>query len=183
MLRWLGTKTKQTIYCMVGYTVVNIVGSVVLITVAPGGNTKGGLLVAFYIMQCFQAVNPSMYAMVSRNVAGQTKKSIVYAIFCKYSGNPQHVAQLLTCHLVVAWATGNAIGPQIFQAAWKPRYINSLYIHIGLYGFFIADILLMRLLLSRRNKKRNEEAQGNVTHENAFEDMTDMQNRDMRYCY
>lgn len=79
---------------MVGFTCINIIGTVVLIVVAPNGNTRGGLLVAFYCMQSFQSVNPSMYAMLSRNVAGQTKKSIVYALF------------------FVGWAGGNAIGPQ-----------------------------------------------------------------------
>lgn len=68
---------------MIGYTIVNIVGTVVLIAVAPTASTKGGLLVAFYFMQCFQAVSPSMYAMLSRNIAGQTKKSITYALFCE----------------------------------------------------------------------------------------------------
>jgi len=68
---------------MVGATVVNIAGTVVLLTVAPTPKSKAGLLVAFYVMQCFQAVGPSMFAMTSRNVAGQTKKSIVYAMFCE----------------------------------------------------------------------------------------------------
>lgn len=69
---------------MIGYTCVNIIGTIVLLTVAPTDSTKGGLLVAFYFMQCFQSVSPTMYAMVSRNVAGQTKKSIVYALFCEF---------------------------------------------------------------------------------------------------
>ena len=67
---------------MVGYIVVNIIGTVVLLTVAPSGHTKGGLLFTFYLMQCCQAITPSMWAMLSRNVAGQSQKSIAYAIFC-----------------------------------------------------------------------------------------------------
>jgi hypothetical protein len=94
LVGYLGTKLKQTIYVMIGFTCVNIIGTVVLITVAPTASTRGGLLVAFYFMQSFQAINPSMYAMLSRNVAGQTKKSIVYAMF------------------FVGWAGGNAVGPQ-----------------------------------------------------------------------
>lgn len=39
---WLQTRTKQTVFCMTGYTIVNIIGSVVLITVAPSAHTKGG---------------------------------------------------------------------------------------------------------------------------------------------
>jgi hypothetical protein len=69
---------------MVGYTIVNIIGTVVLITVAPSQTSRGGLLVAFYFCQCFQAVSPSMWAMLSRNVAEQTKKSIAYTLFCEF---------------------------------------------------------------------------------------------------
>ncbi len=68
---------------MIGYIIVNIIGTVVLIAVAPSADNKGGLLVAFYFMQCCQAISPSMWSMLSRNVAGQTKKSITYAIFCE----------------------------------------------------------------------------------------------------
>jgi len=68
---------------MVGATIVNIAGTIVLLTVAPNNKTKGGLLVAFYFMQAFQSVNPSMFAMMSRNVAGSSKKSVVYAMFCE----------------------------------------------------------------------------------------------------
>ena len=68
---------------MVAYIIVNIIGTIVLLTVAPSHSNKGGLLFTFYLMQCCQSVTPSMWAMLSRNVAGQTKKSVAYAIFCE----------------------------------------------------------------------------------------------------
>ena len=77
---------------MVGYIIVNIVGTIVLIVVAPNDSNKGGLLFTFYLMQCCQAVSPSMWSMLSRNVAGQTKKSITYALFCK---RPPHLSPVL----------------------------------------------------------------------------------------
>ena len=84
LIGWLGTRFKQTVLCMVGFTFVNIIGTFVLRFVAPSTTTRAGLLIAFYCMQSFQATNPSMYAMMSRNVAGQTKKSIVYMLFCEF---------------------------------------------------------------------------------------------------
>lgn len=191
---------------MIGYTIINIVGTVVLIAVAPSASTKGGLLVAFYFMQCFQAVSPSMYAMLSRNIAGQTKKSITYALFCEWTSSPTHqtshrstapcstfpsslfdfpssCANFLS---VVGWAGGNAIGPQFFVAKWAPRYLNSLYIHLGIYACFIIDVLAIRFLLSSRNKRRDrelEQAGGVNVHAHAFEDMTDLQNKEFRYSY
>lgn len=82
---WLVTKTGQTIYCIIGSLFVCFIGTVVLITVTPSDGTRGGLLIAFYLMQCIQAINPSCYSLLSRNIAGQTKKSIVYAAFCEFS--------------------------------------------------------------------------------------------------
>lgn len=82
--RWIVTKTNQTIYTIIGFTIVNIAGTIVLITVVPTDSNKGGLLVAFYFMQCSQATTPSMWSLLSRNVAGQSKRSIVYAVFCEY---------------------------------------------------------------------------------------------------
>lgn len=68
---------------MIAFVCVNVIGTVVLITVAPTSSNKGGLLFCFYIMQCMQSTSPSIWSLLSRNVAGQTKKSIVYAIFCE----------------------------------------------------------------------------------------------------
>jgi hypothetical protein len=85
---------------------------------------------------------------------------------------------------VVGWAGGNAIGPQIFQAKWAPQYHNSLYIHLGIYGLFLADILAARWICKSRNAKRDRAIEGGENiHAHAFEDMTDLQNVDFRYSY
>lgn len=67
-MAWAVTKTRQTLLCMIAFTVSpytpaatdkipNIVGTIVLITVAPSSATQGGLIVAFYAMQVFQSVS------------------------------------------------------------------------------------------------------------------------------
>lgn len=116
---------------MIAFVIPNLIGTIVLICVAPSPSSQGGLIFAFYMMQCFQAVsrtrigrpdsvllmvqcNPSIFLMLSRNCAGQSKRSITYAM------------------TYIGWAGGNAIAPQIFQSKWAPRYVNSLYIHIAL---------------------------------------------------
>ncbi len=80
LISYLITKTNQTLLTMIGFTIPNIIGSIVLLTVAPADKTRGGLVVAFYCMQVFQAVNPAIFLMLSRNSAGQTKKSVTYAV-------------------------------------------------------------------------------------------------------
>lgn len=126
--------------------------------------------------------------MLSRNCAGQSKRSIVYAM------------------TYIGWAGGNAIAPQIFQAQWAPRYINSLYIHIALCesgitltgktrqrrradlvidGCFITTCLVCRWMLIQRNKAKDaaQTVDGVVINEhvNAYDDLTDVGNADFRY--
>lgn len=85
--------------------------------------------------------------------------------------------------IVIAWAGGNSVGPQLFQSIWAPRYFNTLYIHLGLYGLYIIVMLAMRTLLVRRNKKRDAALVGENMHAHAFEDKTDLQNAEFRYSY
>jgi hypothetical protein len=74
----------------------------------------------------------------------------------------------------MGWAGGNAIAPQLFIASWRPRYLNTLYIHLGLYAAFAAVCIMMRKLLVNRNQRKTAiqtQADGTVvnTHEHAFE--------------
>ncbi|WRT63808.1 uncharacterized protein IL334_000733 [Kwoniella shivajii] len=165
---YLVTKTRQTLLVMMATVVPNIIGTIMLICIAPGPKTRGVLIFGFYLMQFFQSTNPSIFLMLSRNSAGQTKKSFTYAV------------------TYIGWAGGNAIASQIFQAKWAPRYKPSLYIHLGLYGGFIITCIVTRLLLVRRNKKKiaaQTTADGTVINlnERAFEDLTDIENPDFRY--
>jgi hypothetical protein len=57
--RYVLTRTRQALLCMIGFTIPNIAGMIVLLTVAPTTSTRGGLIVAFYAMQFFQAVRAS----------------------------------------------------------------------------------------------------------------------------
>jgi hypothetical protein len=118
--RYLGTKTKQTVYCMVVYTLVNILGSIILITVKSNAKTRGGLLVAFYLMQCFQSLNPSVHTMLSRNVAGQTKKSIVYAMFCESLSCLPSLGMACALHLVALLFHTHTFSPSVW-----PRFLPS----------------------------------------------------------
>nr|XP_019048766.1 hypothetical protein I302_02541 [Kwoniella bestiolae CBS 10118]OCF27696.1 hypothetical protein I302_02541 [Kwoniella bestiolae CBS 10118] len=156
---YLVTKTKQTLLVMICTVVPNIVGTILLICIAPGSGTRGVLIFGFYLMQFFQSCNPSIFLMLSRNSAGQTKKSFTYAT------------------TYIAWAG---------EARWAKRYIPTLYIHLGLYGGFIITCLVTRILLVRRNKKKiaaQTGEDGTVVNVNAraFEDLTDIENPDFRY--
>jgi hypothetical protein len=62
-------------------------------TVSPTGTAqKVGLLICYYITLSFWSAQTLTLSMISRNIGGQTKKSVVVA----------------TCFII--WSTGNAIG-------------------------------------------------------------------------
>ncbi|KAK7739070.1 hypothetical protein SLS53_005968 [Cytospora paraplurivora] len=110
-------------------------------------------------------------SMISRNVAGQTKKSAAIAIN------------------FICWAAGNAIGPQVFIKRDAPRYFTAFATHLGCYCLLVVDIILLRWYLTTQNKKRDRLAVEGIreAHDtafiHAFEDKTDSENPNFRYVY
>ena len=55
----------------------------------------------------------------------------------------------------VAWATGNAIGPQVFLSWNAPRYFIAFATHLGCYVVLVFAIIFLRWWLVRANKKKD----------------------------
>jgi hypothetical protein len=131
-----------------------------------------------------------IFSLISRNVAGQTKKSLTLTMTFVYESNPFcQVQSLTTCS---AWAAGNMTAPQIFQSGDAPRYTKGFTAHFCLYGVFNATLVVTRLLISRRNAQKRaamttgelagpEVGDVKITHAFAFEDLTDRENGEFRY--
>ena len=141
-------------------------------TVPP--NTKSqkiGLLICYYITLSFWSAQTLALSMVSRNVAGQTKKSVAVALN------------------FIIWSTGNAIGPQVFLSWDAPRYFIAFATHLGCYSLLVLVIIGLRFYLLRQNKKRDQLAAAGVQEArddkmvHAFEDLTDKENPNFRYVY
>ncbi|KAF7301406.1 MFS general substrate transporter [Mycena indigotica] len=159
------------------YTLPNIAGTIVFICVKTTAHTKVGLLLAFYCMQGFGAVAVLNLAVMSNNIGGRSKQVIASSL------------------VFIAWATGNAIGPQVFRDNDKPRYIRAFIAHLVMYGLQLATIVVLRLRLMRLNvlkrreqalepsKANGELANEHISHRQAFDDLTDWENRDFRYVY
>ncbi|KAI5306480.1 mediator complex subunit [Ascosphaera pollenicola] len=113
--------------------------------------SKAGLLVSYYITLSFWSAQTLALSMVSRNIAGQTKKSTVVAM------------------TFVSWAVGNAIGPQVFLERDAPRYFIAFAVHLACYALLVVDIVLLRFYLKAQNKKKDriQEAQGGVNQAEA----------------
>ncbi|QRW25820.1 P-loop containing nucleoside triphosphate hydrolase protein [Rhizoctonia solani] len=165
---YIARRTQQTLYIMMAICVPMVATTSVLMTVPNGRSTRVGLLIAFYGTFWFNGVAVLLLSLITRNIAGQTKKSIV-----------------LTMSLI-AWAAGNMIGPQVFQTKDAPRYRVGFTVHLAFYVAQIVVFFALRLILARRNKSKNEvskqkgRAEGEVNLDNAFDDMTDMENPEFR---
>jgi len=155
--------------------------------------TKVGLLISYYITLSFWSAQTLCLSMVSRNIAGQTKKTTVVAA------------------TFISWATGNAIGtspsppsspnnsdpliltfssgPQVFLDWDAPRYHIAWSVHLACYACLTVAVIYLRFHLKRANKRKDEllaaadisSADPNLIH--AFEDKTDQENLNFRYVY
>ena len=74
---WVDRRFKQTILAMMASVVPTIAGVVVLLTVPFAPSKRIGLLLAYYIMIAYLGCASLALSLVTRNVAGQTKKSVV----------------------------------------------------------------------------------------------------------
>jgi hypothetical protein len=128
-------------------------------------STRAGLLISYWIVFTFWAAQGLGMSMLTRNVGGQTKKSVC-----------------ITMNFL-AWCGGNAAGPQVFFDGDEPRYLKALSIHLGCYSLLVLVILFLRWNLISRNKKKDREfgKETNTTH--GFDDLTDGENPNFRYVY
>lgn len=162
------------IYCIRNLTLNrSFVGTIVLMTVVNHNkSTQVGLLISYYLTLSFWSGQTLALSMVSRNIAGQTKKaSVVAATF-------------------IAWAVGNAVGPQVFLARDAPRYFIAFGVHLACYSLMLISIFCLRWWLKRENARKDAallrqggvgEGDPNMVH--AFEDRTDRENVHFRYVY
>lgn len=174
---WLSKKYSQRLILAFIYTLPNIAGTIVFLTVQTSPSTKVGLLIAFYCTQGFGAVATLNLAVMSGNVAGRTKQVMASTM------------------VFIAWAVGNAIGPQVFRENDAPRYTKAFVVHIVIYGVQLVTIVLLRLHLMRQNvlkrraqhmdatKASGENSGEHLEHRQAFDDLTDKENPDFRYVY
>ncbi|KAL2793245.1 major facilitator superfamily domain-containing protein [Aspergillus keveii] len=162
----LATWSRRTVFVMHFWTFPAIAGTAVIYSISPTSATRVGLLIAFYCTQFILAEGNLLFSLISRNVAGQTKKSTVLAI------------------TFIAWAAGNATAPQIFQSTDAPRYAKGFTAHFCLYGLFNVLLVAIRFLYMQRNKQKVAvRGEGERDHANAFLDLTDKENVDFVYVY
>jgi ACS family allantoate permease-like MFS transporter len=101
----MADKTRQRIYWSIFALSIPILGFILMVTL-PQDNL-GGNLAAFYITSTASTAFTLVLSMISSNVAGQSKKSVVNAIN------------------LIGYCVGNLIGPQIISLENAPRYLAA----------------------------------------------------------
>lgn len=157
---WIDKRTRQTLLPMMASVVPTIAGTIVLLIVPFERSKRVGLLLAYYIMISFWACSGLALSLITRNVAGQTKKSVVIAAN------------------FVFWATGNAIGPQVFRSQDAPRYFLALAIILACFTLLLLTLGALRTYYVLQNKKgdgkiERGEAVADALFTHALEDITD----------
>lgn len=161
---------NQTIYIMIASVIPSIIGTSILIGIPFEPSRKIGMLIAYFIFYSFFAVSSLSLALLSRNVAGQTKKSIIIAAN------------------FICWAAGNSIGPQVFRDKDAPRYYLAFSILLGCFVLVAVILIALRLWYSIQNRKKDSmiasgEVVPDVAFTHGFEDVTDRENVHFRYSY
>ncbi|KAH0597480.1 hypothetical protein MHUMG1_04858 [Metarhizium humberi] len=166
---WLAKKTNQNLYVMGAFVIPSFIGTICLMTVPLDTKSqKIGLVVCYNITMSFWAAQTLALSMLSRNIAGQTKKTVAVALN------------------FIIWATGNAI---VFLWWNAPRYFIAFATHLGCYSLLVIVIIALRVYLVRQNHERDklaaagvqEARDGRMLH--AWEDLTDKENPNFRYVF
>ncbi|TKX26500.1 MFS transporter-like protein 18 [Elsinoe australis] len=130
---------------------------------------QSGSLAGIYLVNASIAMVPIQFSWMITNVSGQTKRSIGFTV------------------LNAAFALGNIIGPQTFQARDAPTYVPARLSMFIMQCIIVAVSICLVLYYRRQNKIRD--ARGTATdssklsYEEAFQEETDKRRPNFRYAY
>ncbi|KAF9890628.1 hypothetical protein FE257_005759 [Aspergillus nanangensis] len=161
---WACERFQQTCFIMILYAIPAIIGTIVMLVVTPTSSNAGGMLIAFYCTQFFPAQGNMIISLITRNIAGQTKKGFTMTM------------------VFIGWSVGNLIAPQIFQDSDAPRYLHGFLAHIVVYAVYVCLVIATRFVLMARNRAKTQPG-GEISHDLAFQDLTDRENPNFRYVY
>ena len=137
----------------------------ILIVALPLSNSKGRLA-GYYFTQASATPFVALLSLISTNVAGYTKKTTVAAMY------------------LIAYCTGNIIGPQTFRPKDAPRYVPAEIVIIACWAFCLVNLGLIYTYCryQNNNKRKAREAPGYTKLENQeFLDLTDRENPEFVY--
>jgi MFS transporter, ACS family, allantoate permease len=124
---------------------------------------------AVFIISMVAASAGVMYSLLASNVAGYTKKTVSGALFFS------------------AYCVANIVSPQTFLASESPRYQTGIAVSLAAFCVNIVLFCALYVVYYRANRARDRESAGVQSENdvedlvNAFSDLTDKENRKLRY--
>ncbi|KAI1622124.1 major facilitator superfamily domain-containing protein [Exophiala viscosa] len=132
-------------------------------------HTKGLHLFAVFFIGCVAASAGIMYSLLASNVAGYTKKTVSGALF------------------FTAYCVANIVSPQTFIATQAPHYTTGIAVSLAAFCVNIVLFSVLYVVYTSANKRRDQMQEGQVSQDetrdllDAFSDLTDLENKKMRY--
>jgi len=161
---------NKRIFAIICCYLPGIIGTVLLYAVPLGKSTVGIHLFAVYFVNTISTCASIMYSLLASNIAGYTKKSVVNSMF------------------FISYSLGNIISPQAFLQTEAPQYQTGITVTLA---SFCANIVLFLGLyvtytISNRNREKESASQPIMDEDArirmAFSDLTDLENKNMRYA-
>lgn len=161
---------NKRIFAIICCYLPGVVGTVLLYAVPLRKSTAGVHLFAVYFVNTISTCASIMYSLLASNIAGYTKKSVVNSMF------------------FISYSLGNIVSPQAFLQTEAPRYQTGITVTLA---SFCANIVLFSSLYAIytiSNRRREKEAANQPVMDEdarmrlAFSDLTDLENRNMRYA-
>lgn len=192
---WLATHIKSKGIVIFLLTLPCIAGAAMLYALPRGANSKGPLLLAYYLTSFLSGITPLIYTWHVQNTAGDTKRKITTGL------------------VFIGMCTGNIIGPLLYSADDKPLYRKGITANLAMFAFVAVFVGFVMLYLKFLNVKhaRMRTAIGKAAsvvdesmlrkadlqnlgkgvtqqmtpreEDHSFADMTDLKNEDFIYVY
>ncbi|THY65735.1 MFS general substrate transporter [Aureobasidium pullulans] len=135
-------------------------------------DNKAGRLMCYYLTGPYNAAFVMVLSLTTANVAGHSKKVVTNAV------------------LFLGYCAGNIAGPFFYKTSQSPRYQLGIWSMIVSHLAEVCIILLLRMLLSRENNRRDRiqsalpgGLEGRDLNATAFADLTDRENENFRCIY
>lgn len=125
-----------------------------------------GRLICYYLSGPYNAAFVLFLSLSTSNVAGHTKKITANAL------------------LFIGVCTGNIVGPFFYKSSQAPRYPLGMGSLLFSHFMEIGLVCALGFCYWYENKRRDRENAGTEQDlSNAFMDMTDKENKNLRYVY
>jgi MFS family permease len=146
-----------------------VVACAILYSIPVRPDNKSIHLFAVFIIPMVAVSAGIMYSLLASNVAGYTKKTVSGTLFFS------------------AYCVANIVSPQTFISSQAPKYETGVAVTMAAFCINICLFCGLYVVYTKANKNRDlDPAAADDTDEtgdmvNAFSDLTDLENRRLRY--